>query len=106
MSDAPKTSRKLRSITSTFSLRDVAVVAVAAFTAAGPFFAYDTRISVVEATVEKIEEADAETRQTVNEVEQKLDEHLKDYREEKLAIEDHMKNDHAAPPLPPLPANK
>lgn len=80
--DAPV---KVRSVTSTFSLKDVAVVAVAAFTAAAPFFAYDTRISVVESKVEHINESDHALGERVKQVERDLFDHLKDYEQEKAA---------------------
>ena len=86
MSDTNKSERKVRSVSTTFDLKDVAVVAIAAFTAAGPFFAYDTRISVVETHVEQIQRTDNETKEQVKEVAEDLKEHLKDYEEEKDAV--------------------
>ena len=82
MGDNDKSERKIRSVSTTFDLKDVAVVAIAAFTAAGPFFAYDTRISVVESKVEQIYHTDEETKEKVKEVAQDLKDHLKQYEQE------------------------
>ena len=89
MSEEGKTPRKVRSITSTFSLRDVAVVAVAAFTAAGPFFAYDTRISVIESKVEQLQKVDEEIKETVREISDEVSTHLREHRIEQ-AQEQHQ----------------
>lgn len=83
MADEQKTSRKMRSITSTFTLRDVAVVAVAAFTAAGPFFAYDTRISVAESKIEDLTEAKVEIKEMIKDLKHELTAHVQEYRSEK-----------------------
>lgn len=99
MADNNKTERKVRSISTTFDLKDVAVVAIAAFTAAGPFFAYDTRISVVETHVEQIQEDDAKTEQLVKEVAQDLKAHLKEYEQETLnSTQPQQKKDEESPP--------
>lgn len=99
MDDQEKQPRKMRSVTSTFSLRDVAVVAVAAFTAAGPFFAYDKRISVNEEKIEKIRETDAEVKQMVKDLDEELSAHLRDYRLEQKALAEHELKEHG--PQPP-----
>lgn len=93
-----KTERKVRSISTTFDLKDVAVVAIAAFTAAGPFFAYDTRISVVETQVDQIQEDDVELKETVKEIDRNLDTHLKEYEQEKANVNKTTKQEDPVPP--------
>lgn len=100
MSDQEKQPRKMRSITSTFDLRDVAVVAVAAFTAAGPFFAYDKRISLTEEKIEKIRESDAELKQMVKDLDAELRLHLREYRAEQAALAEHERKERGQPPSP------
>lgn len=89
--DTPRT-RKTRGIHTTFTIKDIIVVIGAAVAASGPFFAYDTRISVNEATnlqmeakvtrlvarVDRINDIDQDIRSRVDRLEV-MDDRLKDY---------------------------
>lgn len=84
------TERKVRSVTTTFTLKDVAVIAIAAFTAAGPFFAYDTRISVMEAKVAQQEAADHEMKAVERDLESRFDDHLASYEETRRELKKYI----------------
>jgi peptidoglycan hydrolase CwlO-like protein len=67
--------RKQRNINTMFSIRDVIVVIGAAIAASGPFFAYDTRISVVENNNQQIESKISrlvERADRINEIDQDI----------------------------------
>lgn len=99
MSNGQPTERRSRSISTTFDLKDVAVVAIAAFTAAGPFFAYDTRISVAETKIEQMEQVAVDNRQLIKEL---MDEHdvlTKQY--EDLIAQENEEHYHVQPDTPP-----
>jgi len=87
MSNGDKSERRVRSVSTTFDLKDIAVVAIAAFTAAGPFFAYGTRISVAETEIARIMESDTETKERVKELASDLKQHNKEVDELKQQME-------------------
>lgn len=98
--------RKMRNVSTTFTIRDIAVVIGAAVAASGPFFAYDKRISVDEANhqqlvatvarliarVDRINDIDQDIRSRVDRLEG-VDDRLRDRLEILIRDHDQLKQD-------------